>query len=225
MNSLAASNPDNAFNTIKTRHLSCGSDPTVLADIYQEECNISVWKRHLASELTEVVNSFLTSHRNFQASMTLSPNHAMASFNEARGNSDLVSPLSENIYQLVDMFCYLFDVKSAGLRLTALDKAMCPKFHVDRVSCLLVTTFQGSATEWLPHERVERSKLGHGSEGKPDEKSGLFSSLGDIQQLNTGDVALLKGELWDGNEGAGLVHRSPALTTGEQRLLLTLDIA
>ncbi len=224
MNSLAASNPDNAFNTIKTRHPSCGSDPSVLADIYQEECNISVWKRHLTSELTQVVSNFLTSNRNFQASMTLTPNHAMASIHEALGNSDLASPLSENIYQLVDMFCYLFDVKRAGLRLTALDKAMCPKFHVDRVSCRLVTTFQGSATEWLPHELVDRSKLGHGSEGKPDETSGLFSNPGDIQQLNTGDVALLKGELWDSNEGAGLVHRSPALMTGEQRLLLTLDI-
>ncbi len=88
----------------------------------------------------------------------------------------------------------------------------------------MVTTFQGSATEWLPHKVVDRSKLGHGSKGIPDEESGLFRNSGDIQQLNTGDVALLKGELWEDNEGAGLVHRSPSLMTGEQRLLLTLDI-
>ncbi|WP_297291060.1 DUF1826 domain-containing protein [Oceanicoccus sp.] len=33
----------------------------------------------------------------------------------------------------------------------------------------------------------------------------------------------MKGELWEGNEGAGLVHRSPSLSAGERRLLLTLD--
>ena len=224
MNSPAISNHDNAINAITTRRVSWGDDPTVLADIYQEECNIAVWKRHLPSELPQVVSSFLTSDRRFQASMTLSPVDAMASIHKALGGSDLVTPLSQSIAELVDMFCYLFDVKRAGLRLTALNRAMCPKFHVDRVSCRLVTTFQGSATEWLPHEVVDRSKLGRGSEGKPDEESGLFSNLGDIQQLNAGDVALLKGELWDNNEGAGLVHRSPALRAGEQRLLLTLDI-
>jgi hypothetical protein len=93
------------------------------------------------------------------------------------------------------------------------------------VLCRLVTTYQGSGTEWLPHNIIDRSKLGHGSEGKSDEQSGLFSKQDDIQQLKLGDVALLKGEAWKGNEGAGLVHRSPSMTAGEQRLLLTLDIA
>mgnify|MGYP000570713948 CR=1 FL=1 len=44
-----------------------------------------------------------------------------------------------------------------------------------------------------------------------------------IQQISAGQVALLKGEKWQGNEGAGLIHRSPALAAGERRLILTLD--
>ena len=44
-----------------------------------------------------------------------------------------------------------------------------------------------------------------------------------IQQLDSGDVALLKGEKWHGNEGFGLIHRSPYLDPGERRLILTLD--
>jgi len=104
-----------------------------------------------------------------------------------------------------------------------LDKAMCPKFHVDRVPCRLLTTFQGIATEWLPHNKVNRDKLGPGSQGKADSESGLYTSPEDIQQLQAGHVALLKGELWEGNENAGLVHRSPAVPNGERRLLLTLD--
>lgn len=42
-----------------------------------------------------------------------------------------------------------------------------------------------------------------------------------IQRLQAGEVAVLKGEKWQGNEGAGLVHRSPAAQQG--RLLLSLD--
>ncbi len=100
---------------------------------------------------------------------------------------------------------------------------MCPKFHVDRVPCRLVTTYQGIATEWLPHEVVDRTKLGRGSLGQPDDRTGLYQNKHEIQQLGCGDVALLKGVLWEGNEHAGLVHRSPALPRGDKRLLLTLD--
>ena len=47
----------------------------------------------------------------------------------------------------------------------------------------------------------------------------------DIEILETGAVALLKGEFWEGNEGCGLVHRSPRIEDKSRRLLLTLDFA
>ena len=73
------------------------------------------------------------------------------------------------------MLRYLFELKSVGLRLTALGHAMCPRFHVDRVPCRLATTYFGSATEWLPHDRVNRSKLG-------PEQGILILSLGYFQK-------------------------------------------
>ena len=79
------------------------------------------------------------------------------------------------------------------------------------------------AAEWLADKDVDRSKLGAGNLGKVDAESGLYRSSRDIQQLNQGDVALLKGELWVGNENAGLVHRSPAVADKQPRLMLTLD--
>ena len=133
--------------------------------------------------------------------------------------------MASDVAGLVDMFCYLFDLKSVGLRLNAAGHAMCPRFHVDKVPCRLGTTYFGNATQWLPHDRIDRSKLGPGSNGKPDARSGLFSRSDDIQQLDVGDVALSKGECWIGNEEAGLVHRSPGLRPGTSRLLLTLDFA
>ena len=73
------------------------------------------------------------------------------------------------------MFCYLFDIKRVGLRLSTLDKAMCPKFHVDRVPCRLVTTYNGPVTQWLPNTKANRNKLGLVSAEKTNETS-VFSS-------------------------------------------------
>ena len=100
---------------------------------------------------------------------------------------------------------------------------MCPRFHVDRVPCRLLTTYHGIATEWIPHTFADRKKLGSGNQGMSDEQSGLIQTLNEIQQLNTGEVALLKGEAWEENEDKGLIHRSPILQNGSKRLLMTLD--
>ena len=156
--------------------------------------------------------------------MTVTPQTVLSSISKSLGDT-AQQELSENIAELVEMLCCLFELKRVGLRLTVLNRAMCPKFHIDRIPCRLVTTYQGIATEWLPHQAVDRQKLGLGSNGKLDSESGLYKTANDIQQLNCGEVALLKGELWEGNENAGLVHRSPALPAGESRLLLTLDFS
>ena len=121
------------------------------------------------------------------------------------------------------MFCCLFDLKRVGLRLTTLHHAMCPRFHVDNIPYRLVTTYGGTGTQWLPHHVVDRRKLGTGNQGLSDDLSGLYKNGTTVEQLVCADVALLKDEGWQGNENAGLVHRSPALKPAEKRLLLTLD--
>lgn len=200
-----------------------GNEPSVLTDIYQNDANIVIWQRKLSQVLEHAADHILSTKPTLQTSVTVTPQNAFTAINNALGDTQAAAALSEDIAQLVDMFCCLFDLNRTGLRLTALDLAMCPRFHVDRVPCRLVTTYRGPATQWLPHQLVDRSKLGAASQGKPDEQSGLFDKKNNIQQLSQGDVALLKGELWEGNENAGLVHRSPAINPGQNRLLLTLD--
>ena len=131
--------------------------------------------------------------------------------------------LRNDILELVDMFCCLFGLEKTGLRLATLSRAMCPRFHVDHVPCRLLKTYKGIATQWIPHERLDRTRLGVNEHYQRDEESGLFQRETDIENLQAGHVALLKGERWMGNEGAGLVHRSPRLDEGEQRFLLSLD--
>lgn len=208
---------------IQHQQAIAGNQPSVLADIFRDVINIVIWERKLAGVLTQVANHILKTNPALQISVAVTPQSVYATVNNALGATQAAAAFSEDVTQLVDMFCCLFDLKHAGLRLTAQDRAMCPRFHVDRVPCRLVTTYCGIGTQWLAHHLVDRSKLGAGNQGKPDEQSGLFEKTSDIQQLNQGDVVLLKGALWHDNEDAGLVHRSPRVPCGARRLLLTLD--
>lgn len=212
-----------AINHEQSRYPSIGDDPNVLADIYQPQVNIAVWQRDLSAELACDINDFIANHPKASASLAITPENALEVLSKDFDTKNMSAELRQDIAQLVDMFCCLFEQQRAGVRLTVLDRAMCPRFHVDRIPCRLVTTYNGIATQWLNHDDVNRDKLGAKSQGLPDEESGLISADTTINQLDAGDVALLKGEHWSEEEGFGLVHRSPAVAAGEKRLLLTID--
>lgn len=202
---------------------SQGNDYTVLPDIYQDNHNLVIWQRSLGKELIAHVAHCIAENPRLNLEKGIAANAINEDINFALAPLGFNEELTENIASLVDMFCCLFDLKRAGLRLKVLEQAMCPRFHVDWVPCRLVTTFSGTGTQWIPHDKVDRTKLGTGNNGMPDDKSGLYRDASAIQVLSKGDVALLKGEGWEGNEGAGLVHRSPPNNANEKRLLLTLD--
>ncbi|WP_373089678.1 DUF1826 domain-containing protein [Zhongshania sp.] len=192
-----------------------------LADIYQADVNLAVWQRQLSSSVKKNCLSLLAD-RHFTGCRLVLAADKVARLDDAMPELLRYPDLRRDIQLLADMFLTLFGLERIGLRLTPLKDGMCPKFHVDRVPCRLITTYVGGGTEWLPHHEVNRSKLGVGSKGVNDSESGVVSSEASIQALASGDVALFKGEMWAGNEGAGLVHRSPA-TVPNNRLLLTLD--
>lgn len=201
-----------------------GEEPVVLSDIYDANTNIAVWKRMLNPGLEIAADEFVDAHESLELTVTTDPVKALSDLRESFGK-EIPLVLAQDIATLTEMFCLLFDIKRAGLRLRVLDRAMCPRFHTDKVPCRLVCTYRGIATEWLPHDRVNREHLGPRDHDASDLTCGLYRSENDIRQLERGDVALLKGELWQGNSGAGLVHRSPTVSPGEKRLLLSIDYA
>ncbi|MCK7460349.1 DUF1826 domain-containing protein [Idiomarina aminovorans] len=189
-----------------------GERASVLTDIYDDKKNIAVWRRSLPETLETYFDRTLEQQKLVNVAREIGAGSMVSDIGYALSRFPENTQFSQHVEELVDMFSCLFDLSRVGLRIRTLDTAMCPKFHVDRVPCRLVTTFSGSGTQWLPHESVDRS----GGHFEPIERL--------IRNLNCGDVGLLKGELWQGNENRGLVHRSPTLATGEnQRLLLTLD--
>ena len=204
--------------------LPVGSQSSMLTEIYQPKHNIAIWQRTLPTVMTDAINDMLQTRKSLALVQRVSPDNAAEYIRDKLEGEACAGRLSEDVALIVDMFCCLFDVEEAGLRLTMLDSAMCPKFHVDQIPCRLVTTYTGIATQWLESKDIDRSKLGRASVGIADDLSGLFDNDLAIKQMQAGDVGLLKGSGWKGNEGAGLVHRSPGLMLNERRLLLTLDL-
>ena len=121
--------------------------------------------------------------------------------------------LREDMSLLTEILCELLDCPEVGLRCTQVEHAMCPRLHVDRVPLRLLCTYEGPGTEWLEDQGVARNDLSN-----PDIAKGA------CQRAATGDVVLLKGALWQDNEGFGAIHRSPALDPDEgRRTLVTMD--
>lgn len=199
------------------RRIVFGSDAPVLSRIYDDDVNLTIWNRELSAEIIAAADHLVRADRSFQLSLTTSPQTVAVSLRQALPNQ--ADALVVDVSKLVDMFTYLFDLKRVGLRLIVLEGSMCPKFHVDKVPCRLITTYLGRGTEWLPHSTRNRSILGPSKTRQTDNSIGA----GGVDSLTAGAVAMLKGEAWEGNEGFGLIHRSPSVSESEYRLLLTLD--
>ena len=211
------------FQPSDIRRASIANHISVLTDIYKEDVNIAVWQNQLPEAVLADVDAIMIESKRLQVKVSVTPTDVIEELLASAYQLKEQKALCDYIKLLVDMFCTLFEIKNVGLRLAILDQAMCPKFHVDKIPCRLVTTFSDVATQWLPHDCVDRSKLGANNQGLINEASGIMQYPNNIQHLVVGDVVLVKGEGCYRNENYGLVHRSPAVANNEQRLLLTLD--
>lgn len=124
---------------------------------------------------------------------------------------------------LVELLTDLLDCDQIGLRLEVLQRAMCPRFHVDRVGIRLLCSYRGAGTEYLPGQAADRRLLGR-ADLRSDEEAGLILNPAECLSLPAFAIALVKGEAWPGNTGRGAIHRSPAVHPGHApRVLLALD--
>ncbi len=192
----------------------------VLGEALRDEVNLAVWQRSLPEHLATFSSTLLAQGEPLAESLSIEladpeaePNlHGLLS-----GYSDLPGQAAflADVVWLVRAYARLLDARRIGLRLRALDGAMCPRFHVDHVPLRLITSYAGPGSQWLAEGELPRQLLG-GAQAVPRDGA-------QVEQIGCGHVALVKGERWVGNEGRGLIHRSPALPAGERRLLLTLD--
>ncbi|MDH0304137.1 MULTISPECIES: DUF1826 domain-containing protein [unclassified Pseudomonas] len=193
-----------------------GASPQVMTDILQDGVNLAVWQRRLPAQVEDFANlvlslgQALTDERVIEVDERQPPSlpGLLRETADLHGYEGFVA----DVHWLVAAYTCLLGARRIGVRLRVLEGAMCPRMHVDHVPVRLLSTYAGAGSEWLEEGAIDRSRL---QQEQP--------SVDNIRRLAAGDVALLKGEKWLGNEGTGLVHRSPSTPVGERRLLLSLD--
>lgn len=191
-------------------------DIECLTDIFLEDVNLAVWERPADPGLSEFARVFAEQAGSLQRFISIRPDEPAADilpgWAKALPGAD---QWLNDIQEVIEMFCCLFEPTAIGVRLHVLNGTMCPRFHVDRVAARLLVTYSGKGTEWLAEDSVSRSP---DNGGLPEQTV----SASDIRGIAVNAVAILKGELWEGNEGQGLIHRSPD-PQGMPRLVLALD--
>ena len=177
-----------------------------LAEIYQPDVQVCSWQRSIDPLITAYLSS-LSYHGKLQFIETLEPdNHAtLDALPAGAGRQQLLADLT----LLTEIFCDLLGCPAVGLRGARIEHAMCPKWHIDRVPIRLLCIYDGPGTEWLDDQSVAHSSLSELADGA-------------CQRATIGEVVLLKGALWQDNEGRGAIHRSPAIETGP-RTVVSLD--
>lgn len=193
-----------------------GPSPQVMTDILRDGVNLAVWQRQLPAQVEDFAALVLSLGQTFadERVVDVDERQPVQLPQLLREAADLhgYEGFVADVAWLVDAYTCLLGARRIGLRLRVLEGAMCPRFHVDHVPLRLLSTYGGVGSEWLEEGVIDRQRLQH--DQPPVDK---------IQHLTVGDVALLKGEKWQGNEGFGLIHRSPLTPVGERRLLLSLD--
>lgn len=175
-------------------------DIQVLGEVLREGVNLAVWQRSLPAQIADFVETLLAQGEPLAQSMTLEMAHPdnepnldglVAQYADLPGQAAFLA----DVAWLVRAYACLLDARRIGLRLRALDKAMCPRFHVDHVPLRLITSYAGVGSDWLEEGVMPRSRLGQPGAEPQDEAL--------IQRLEAGHVALAKGRNGTAMRGAG----------------------
>ena len=181
-----------------------------LAEIFDPGVQVCSWRRAL-DPITETYLSQLPKTRDLQVIESLSPTAQprLDGLPDGPGRCSLIEDLS----LLREIVCELLGCAAVGLRLARISRAMCPGWHVDRVGIRLVCTYRGPGTQWLDDQDFDRQDL----------RTGCVQDDVFIQ-ADQGEIVLLKGSLWQGNDAFGAIHRSPGPgSSSSPRTLITLD--
>jgi hypothetical protein len=195
-----------------------GQTPLALSDILEDGVNLALWQRQLPLHIAEFAALVVALDEPLAEALVIELDREDSAPNlqglaprcrDLEGYDGFIADVS----WLISAFACLLGARRIGVRLRLLDRAMCPRFHVDHVPVRLITTYAGVGSQWLREGVMDRRRLSQ-PDAEPTEH---------IEQILCGEVALLKGTKWHGNEDHGLIHRSPALKANERRLILTLD--
>jgi len=194
-----------------------GTLPDVLREIHSENKNIAIFERDIF-HLQNAINAFQQSGIEFRQSGTT--HEIQIALKETFAfqvpDSNL---LFEDIIKTLNIFQDVSKANSFRLLLAPVNSNMCRRFHTDVNDLRLLCTYYGQGTLWLPEEIINRKALKNRSD---NDSIVIDESL--IQQVATGDIAIIKGAIYPKEGTIACIHRSPSIEeSGENRLLLRID--
>ncbi|WP_151982733.1 DUF1826 domain-containing protein, partial [Acinetobacter guerrae] len=143
---------------------SCGETPLALSGILNDGVNLAIWQRQLPLHIAEFGALLVALNESLAESLVVElasedavPNLQgfASSCRDLEGYDGFIADVS----WLVSAFACLLGAKRIGVRLRLLDKAMCPRFHVDHVPVRLITTYAGIGSQWLREGVMDRRRL------------------------------------------------------------------
>ena len=192
--------------SVKERSIARIADNAQTLDAIREEnVSIAIWERPILSSLLGLKLDNIVDTR-FMVDIDDLPDTLSEAMDGAGHERGAVRDLLHaDILMLANRFADIMQSDYVEIRLKHVTTNACKKFHSDYVSARLITTYLGQGTQWLD--------------------SGDMANSCDpevIQQMQAGDVALLKGKIW--SEDTPAIHRSPPIeSTNEGRLMLVIN--
>lgn len=130
--------------------------------------------------------------------------------------------LAADLVALVETYLSLFGRVHAHAHLDLIDRDACRFYHRDNVGVRMICTYVGPGTEWAPRAALVDPDVD--DEQAPRNETGLLVRTSRLRHARLGEVLLLKGKRWPGNQHNGAVHRSPPIEAfGRRRLVLRVD--
>lgn len=211
------------IDPLNPQHTQIIQHPEELTSLFDPDIQIVNWQRPQDDAITTYFEQALARGilgGGFRTVVQIGERLAAHFLPDLPGQSAIV----DDVFLLTNVYADLLGCHTLGLRLEILDRAMCPRFHVDRTGIRMTCAYRGSGTEWIDDRWADRSKLGSESKGLSDEITGLYDERTAVQGAEPFDVVFCKGLLWQANNERGAIHRSPVVHPyGAPRIVVVID--
>lgn len=216
----AVTQPLNTPPTIPSSSVRHVEHESELSVVFEPDVNIVVLKRPLPVEIATGTEALLA-EPSLRCRVVVEANAPL--LETFQREFPQAPALAADIATWCELLMDATGAPRAGVRLERVEAAMCPRFHTDQVTLRLVTTYVGQGTEYVDSHAADRRFLARHDLTLDEAHAGLLRSSDAVQACQVGDVVLLKGDAWPGNEGQGAVHRSPHACASEPRIVMTID--
>jgi len=220
-----------------SQEICVGESIEALGQVRQPAVSLALWRRWPDASLADWLATTLPERGVYDAyfpgdavDVPAFASQIVSRSHPEPGRSQLLSSESAqrfiaDVQQLVAIFCSLRPESrqhSVHLKLAVVDKADCPVLHVDWIALRLICTYFGVGTEYADSRSVQRSALCHPLGSAAETNAAILRDPQGLRRMRPFEVGLFKGSAYPGQDGRGIVHRSPPKSCG-RRIKLIID--